>query len=86
MDKGQTMTDQEIIELAGEFIDGYCDHELIEFARAIEQRALTMQKAKWSDLLEALEELMTCKQGELCDHYPEAYKKARAAVAKARGE
>ena len=38
------------------------------------------------DLLEALEELMTCKQGELCDHYPAAYKKARAAIAKAKGE
>lgn len=38
------------------------------------------------DLLEALEELMACKQGEFCEQYPAAYKKAQAAIAKARGE
>ena len=37
------------------------------------------------ELLYALQELMTCKHGEFCDHYPAAYKKARAAIAKATG-
>jgi hypothetical protein len=41
------MTDEEIIDLAGEFIDAYCDDDLIAFARAIESRTLNNQKARW---------------------------------------
>lgn len=39
-----------------------------------------------SELVEALEFLLTCKHGEFCEHYQEAENKARAAIAKARGE
>ena len=38
------------------------------------------------ELYEALEFLLTCKHGEFCDHYREAERKAKAALAKARGE
>ena len=38
------------------------------------------------ELYEALEFLLTCKHGEFCEHYREAEFKAKAALAKARGE
>jgi hypothetical protein len=51
-------------------------YEVVQQLR--EQHAASQLREK--KLREALEELMTCKQGEFCDHYPAAYKKARQAL------
>ena len=55
-------------------------------AFALMRGELTRTREINTELYEALEFLLTCKHGEFCDHYREAERKAKAALAKARGE